>query len=104
VVLSSDEATQYRSFVGGLQYLTVTRPDLSFVVNKVCQYLHEPRTPHMIFVKRILRYVCFTIDSGLLFRSSSSTFCFRRSVMRTGLVVWMIGDPRGDTLYFMVVI
>jgi histone deacetylase 1/2 len=34
--LSSDEVTQYRSIVGGLQYLTVTRPDLSFVVNKVC--------------------------------------------------------------------
>ncbi|KAK1617261.1 hypothetical protein QYE76_022778 [Lolium multiflorum] len=72
-LLSSDEATQYRSLVGGLQYLTVTRPDLSFVVNKVCQYLHEPRTPHMTAVKRILRYVRFTIDSGLLFRSSSST-------------------------------
>ncbi|KAK1610616.1 hypothetical protein QYE76_034289 [Lolium multiflorum] len=72
-ILSSDEATQYRSLVGGLQYLTVTRPDLSFVVNKVCQYLHEPRTPHMTAVKRILRYVRFTIDSGLLFRSSSST-------------------------------
>ncbi|KAK1665998.1 hypothetical protein QYE76_054157 [Lolium multiflorum] len=72
-LLSSDEATQYRSLVGGLQYLTVTRPDLSFVVNKVCQYLHEPRTPHITVVKRILRYVRFTIDSGLLFRSSSST-------------------------------
>jgi hypothetical protein len=46
-VLSSEEATTYRSLVGGLQYLTMTRPDLSFVVNKVCQYLHEPRTPHL---------------------------------------------------------
>jgi histone deacetylase 1/2 len=35
-VLSSEEATTYRSLVGGLQYLTMTRPDLSFVVNKVC--------------------------------------------------------------------
>jgi hypothetical protein len=33
--LSSEEATQYHSIVGGLQYLTVTHPDLSFVVNKV---------------------------------------------------------------------
>jgi histone deacetylase 1/2 len=64
-VLSSEDATTYRSLVGGLQYLTMTRPNLSFVVNKVCQYLHEPRTPHMSAVKRILRYVWYTIDSGL---------------------------------------
>ncbi|KAK1631986.1 hypothetical protein QYE76_006301 [Lolium multiflorum] len=71
--LSPEEATQYRSIVGGLQYLTVTRPDLSFVVNKVCQYLHEPRTPHWSAVKRILRYVRHTVDTGLHLRSSSST-------------------------------
>jgi histone deacetylase 1/2 len=40
--LSAEEVTQYPNIVGGLQYLTVTRPDLSFVVNKVCQYLHKP--------------------------------------------------------------
>ncbi|KAK1613214.1 hypothetical protein QYE76_036887 [Lolium multiflorum] len=71
--LSPEEATQYRSIVGGLQYLTVTRPDLSFVVNKVCQYLHDPRTPHWSAVKRILRYVRYTVDSGLQLWSSSST-------------------------------
>jgi histone deacetylase 1/2 len=71
--LSSEEATRYRSIVGGLQYLTVTRPDLSFVVNKVCQYLHEPRTPHWSAVKRILRYVRYTIDCGLQFWASPST-------------------------------
>jgi histone deacetylase 1/2 len=67
-LLSAEEATQYRSLVGGLQYLTMTRPDLSFVVNKVCQYLHEPRTPHWSAVKRILRYVRYTVDTGLVFR------------------------------------
>jgi hypothetical protein len=51
----------------------MTRPDLSFFVNKVCQYLHEPHTPHMLAVKRILRYVCYTIDSGLQLWSTSST-------------------------------
>ena len=71
--LLSEEATQYRSIVGGLQYLTVTRPDLSFVVNTVCQYLHEPRTPHWSAVKHILRYVRHTVDIGLQLRPSSST-------------------------------
>jgi histone deacetylase 1/2 len=72
-ILSSEDATQYRSIVGGLQYLTMTRPDLSYVVNKVCQYLHEPRTPHWAAVKRILRYVRYTIDCGLQLWPSSST-------------------------------
>ena len=35
--LSDDDATTYRNIVGGLQYLTLTRPDLSFAVNRVCQ-------------------------------------------------------------------
>jgi hypothetical protein len=64
-VISSEEATHYHNLVGGLRYLTMTRPDLLFVVNKVCQYLHEPRTPHMSAIKRILRYVRYTIDNGL---------------------------------------
>jgi histone deacetylase 1/2 len=72
-VLSSEEATHYRNLVGGLQYLTMTSPDLLFVVNKVCQYLHELRTPHMSAVKRILRYVQYTIYSGLQLWTTPST-------------------------------
>jgi histone deacetylase 1/2 len=72
-IMSSEEATRYHSLVGGLQYLTITIPDLFFVVNKVYQYLHEPRTPHMAAVKRILRSVHYTLDSGLQFWSTTST-------------------------------
>jgi histone deacetylase 1/2 len=35
-LLGPDDAFRYRSLVGGLQYLTLTRPDLAFAVNKVC--------------------------------------------------------------------
>jgi hypothetical protein len=35
-LLSEDDSTTYRSIVGGLQYLTLTRPDLSFAINRVC--------------------------------------------------------------------
>jgi hypothetical protein len=45
------DATAYRSIVGGLQYLTLTHPDLIFSVNKVCQYLHAPNTLHYTAVK-----------------------------------------------------
>ena len=71
--LKEEESTRYRSAVGALQYLTLTRPDISFAVNKVCQYLHAPTTVHWTAVKRIIRYIKHTASLGLLFRRSSST-------------------------------
>ena len=44
--LGPEDSKQYRSIIGALQYLTLTRPDLSFSVNKVCQYVHAPTTSH----------------------------------------------------------
>jgi histone deacetylase 1/2 len=59
--------------VGALQYLTLTRPDLSYAVNKVCQYLHAPTTLHWTAAKRIMRYVKHTVGLGITFMKSSST-------------------------------
>jgi histone deacetylase 1/2 len=72
--LGPEDSTQYRSIVGALQYLTLTRPDLAFSVNKVCQFLHAPTTDHWTAVKRILRYVFDTLKVGITFARSSSTF------------------------------
>jgi histone deacetylase 1/2 len=41
--LGADDSSQYRSIVGALQYLTLTRPDISFSVNKVCQLIRLKR-------------------------------------------------------------
>jgi hypothetical protein len=70
--LGDDDATTYHSVVGGLQYLTLTRPDLSFAVNRVCQFLHSPTEGHWSAVKRILRFVHGTLDHGLLLQPSLS--------------------------------
>jgi len=70
--LGPDDATNYRSVVGALQYLTLTRPDISFAVNKVCQFLHAPMTVHWTAVKRILRYIKLMVKLGLRISRSSS--------------------------------
>jgi histone deacetylase 1/2 len=72
-LLGADDSFRYRSVVGGLQYLTLTRPDISFAVNKVCQFLSQPTDVHWEAVKRILRYVKGTLQTGLQIRKSSST-------------------------------
>ena len=65
--------THFCSLVGALQYLTFTKPDLSFAVNQVCQFMHPPTDTHMVAAKRILRYLKGTLNHGLLFRPSSLT-------------------------------
>ncbi|GJZ06154.1 ribonuclease H-like domain-containing protein [Tanacetum coccineum] len=63
----------YRSLAGSLQYLTFTRPDISYVVKQVCLHMHDPPEPHFSALKRILRYVRGTLDYGLQLFSSSTT-------------------------------
>ncbi|GJU75703.1 ribonuclease H-like domain-containing protein [Tanacetum coccineum] len=67
------DPTLYRSLAGSLQYLTFTRPDLSYAVQQLCLYMHDPREPHLNAMKRVLRYLRGTTDLGLqLFRSTTS--------------------------------
>ncbi|KAK2972647.1 hypothetical protein RJ640_003025 [Escallonia rubra] len=66
------DPTLFRSIVGGLQYLTMTRPDLSYAINVVCQHMHRPTQAAFQLMKRILRYVKGTTQLGLQIRSASS--------------------------------
>ena len=72
-VLSDEDAFKYRSTVGGLQYLTLKRPDVLFAVHKVCQYLSKPTDMHWEVVKCILRYIKGTVNVGLNIPNSKST-------------------------------
>lgn len=65
------DPTEYRAIVGSLQYLSLTRPEIAFTVNKLSQYMYRPTTDHWVTVKRLLRYLCGTSDLGIcLYRDS----------------------------------
>uniref|UniRef100_A0A2N9FJR4 Integrase catalytic domain-containing protein n=1 Tax=Fagus sylvatica TaxID=28930 RepID=A0A2N9FJR4_FAGSY len=66
------DATLYRQLVGSLVYLTVTRPDISYAVHIVSQFMAAPRSLHYAAVLRILRYLKGTLFHGLHFSSQSS--------------------------------
>lgn len=65
-----DQPTTYRSIVGSLQYLTMTRPDIAFAVNKLSQYLQAPAMAHWNACKRVLRYLAGTSTQGLKFEAA----------------------------------
>jgi len=69
---SLPDATLYRQLVGSLIYLTVTRPDISYTVHLVSQFMSAPRSTHYDVVLRILHYVNGTLFHGLHFSSCSS--------------------------------
>ncbi|XP_021760552.1 uncharacterized protein LOC110725373 [Chenopodium quinoa] len=68
-----EDPTLYRSLVGALQYLTFTRPDISYAVQQICLYMHDPRQEHMHAVRRILRYLQGTLSHGLHLYSSPTS-------------------------------
>ena len=67
------DGSLYRSLAGSLQYLTITRPDLTYAVQQLCLFMHAPREPHLQFLKRVLRYLKGTLHYGLTISPSKST-------------------------------
>jgi hypothetical protein len=63
---------QYQRLVGKLIYLTVTRPDISFAVSLVSQFMHAPRTTHLEAVDRILRYLKKSPGQGISMRKNTT--------------------------------
>jgi hypothetical protein len=63
---SLTDISEYRSVVGALQYCTLTRPDIAYSVNQLCQHLHHPTTAHWTAAKRVLRFLKSTSTHGLL--------------------------------------
>ena len=67
-----DDPAVCRRLVGRPLYLTVTRPDLSYSVQKLSQFMAKPTTSHLTAAHRVLRYVKGSQGQGLLFSSSNN--------------------------------
>ena len=66
--------TPYRELIGRLLYLTITRPDITFAVHKLSQFLQKPTDVHLNDAHRVLKYLKGNLGQGL-FYSSSSELC-----------------------------
>jgi hypothetical protein len=65
------DPTSYRRLKGRLIYLTITRPDISFSVQVLNQFMHSPRQPHMTAASQLLRYLKGSPGQGLFYPTSS---------------------------------
>ncbi|XP_020258582.1 uncharacterized protein LOC109834991 [Asparagus officinalis] len=57
----------FKSLVGSLRYLTITRPDIAYGVGLVSRYMETPNESHWLVAKRILRYIKGTLNLGLFY-------------------------------------
>ncbi|XP_053549181.1 uncharacterized protein LOC128640785 [Bombina bombina] len=66
------DARKYQEIVGSLLYvMTCPRPDLSWVISKLSQYLSEPTEQHLTTAKHVMRYLKRTTDYELCYRKCS---------------------------------
>jgi hypothetical protein len=58
--------------VGKLIYLTVIRPDISYLISQISKFMHSPRTSDLNVIDRILRYLKSTPGMGIHFKNNNS--------------------------------
>ncbi|XP_029127784.1 uncharacterized protein LOC114916044 [Cajanus cajan] len=63
----------YRRLIGRLLYLTISRPDISYTIHKLSQFVSDPHSGHMDAAHMLLRYLKHTTSQGILFKANSDT-------------------------------
>ncbi|GJV02926.1 retrovirus-related pol polyprotein from transposon TNT 1-94 [Tanacetum coccineum] len=65
------DQTTYRHMIGGLMYLTASRPDIAFATFVCARYQARPTVKHLKEVKRIFRYLRQSYNMGLWYPKDS---------------------------------
>ncbi|XP_042031293.1 uncharacterized mitochondrial protein AtMg00810-like [Salvia splendens] len=65
------DPTVYRRLIGRLVYLCITRPDITFVVNKLSQFLSKQCPDHSLAAERVLKYLKSTIGHDLFYSAQA---------------------------------
>jgi len=80
------DATKFKQVIGSLMYLIVTQPDLMYGVSLISRYMANPKESHWVAVKRILRYLKWTIEYGIFYQQEG----------KTGLTAYSDNNYAGD--------
>lgn len=67
-----DDPLIYRRLVGKLMYLTITRPDITFAVNKLCQHCSAPKASQLKAAYKVLQYLKGTIGLEIFYFSTNN--------------------------------
>ncbi|XP_076895174.1 putative mitochondrial protein AtMg00240 [Bidens hawaiensis] len=88
------DPVKYCQTVGALQYVTLSRPDITFVVNKASQFMHATTENHWATIKRIMRYLKGTSEYGLFIRhdSGSTLHAFTDAHLPTSFLAYSDAD------------
>lgn len=67
-----EDKTVFQILIGRLIYLTNTRPDITYAVHHLSQFMHQPKKSHMDAALRIVKYVKNEPGLGLFLESSAN--------------------------------
>lgn len=63
----AEDSMHYRSVVGKLMYLTTTKPNISFVIHQLSQFLTNSRDKYLFIANHVLKYIKNVLGLGLYY-------------------------------------